>query len=83
MPAPPRRHRARPRPAAAPQRPPAPSRQPAPHRAAPRQAGSTPGGAAGAFNPTDVAWLQLHVAMTDRMLPVLDVVPAGTGDPAW
>ncbi|MFI7492850.1 DUF305 domain-containing protein [Micromonospora echinaurantiaca] len=45
--------------------------------------GSASGGAAGAFNPTDVAWLQLHVAMTDRMLPVLDVVPAGTGDPAW
>ncbi|SCG55470.1 protein of unknown function [Micromonospora echinaurantiaca] len=45
--------------------------------------GGASGGAAGAFNPTDVAWLQLHVAMTDRMLPVLDVVPAGTGDPAW
>lgn len=40
-------------------------------------------GEAGAFNATDVAWLQLHVAMTERLLPVLDLVPARTTDPAW
>ncbi|MEU8110900.1 DUF305 domain-containing protein [Micromonospora sp. NPDC048947] len=36
-----------------------------------------------AFNPTDIAWLQLTVAMTERLLPVLDLVPARTTDPAW
>ncbi|MFI6237704.1 DUF305 domain-containing protein [Micromonospora sp. NPDC050784] len=35
------------------------------------------------FNPTDIAWLQLTVAMTERLLPVLDLVPARTTDPAW
>lgn len=36
-----------------------------------------------AFNPTDIAWLQLTVAMTERLLPVLDLVPTRTTDPAW
>ncbi|MCG5441462.1 DUF305 domain-containing protein [Micromonospora sp. NIE79] len=35
------------------------------------------------FNPTDIAWLQLTVAMTERLLPVLDLVPARTTDRAW
>ncbi|MEU4335301.1 DUF305 domain-containing protein [Micromonospora lupini] len=38
---------------------------------------------AGAFSPTDIAWLQLTAAMTDRLLPVLDLVPARTTDPTW
>ncbi|MEU8301790.1 DUF305 domain-containing protein [Micromonospora sp. NPDC048909] len=37
----------------------------------------------GPFSPTDVAWLQLTVAMTERVLPVLDLVPNGTTDPDW
>ncbi|MDG4810624.1 DUF305 domain-containing protein [Micromonospora sp. WMMD1120] len=51
--------------------------------------GSATGAGAGAtppppsFNPTDVAWLQLTVAMTERLLPVLDLVPGRTTDPAW
>ncbi|MBM0275665.1 DUF305 domain-containing protein [Micromonospora tarensis] len=44
---------------------------------------STPTGTAGPFNPTDIAWLQLTVAMAERLLPVLDSVPARTKDPAW
>ncbi|MGC4866212.1 DUF305 domain-containing protein [Micromonospora sp. DT53] len=40
-------------------------------------------GTAGSFNPTDIAWLQLTVAMTERLLPVLDLVPTRTTDPAW
>ncbi|MBQ0993910.1 DUF305 domain-containing protein [Micromonospora sp. H61] len=36
-----------------------------------------------AFNPTDIAWLQLTVAMTERLLHVLVLVPARTTDPAW
>ncbi|MBG6065146.1 DUF305 domain-containing protein [Micromonospora ureilytica] len=43
----------------------------------------TPTGTAGSFNPTDIAWLQLTVAMTERLLPVLDLVPTRTTDPAW
>ncbi|MFJ6167799.1 DUF305 domain-containing protein [Micromonospora orduensis] len=39
--------------------------------------------AAGAFSATDVAWLQLTAAMTQRLLPVLDLVPTHTADPAW
>ncbi|MEU7848866.1 DUF305 domain-containing protein [Micromonospora parva] len=37
----------------------------------------------GSFNPTDIAWLQLTAAMAERLLPVLDLVPARTTDPAW
>ncbi|RKN47602.1 DUF305 domain-containing protein [Micromonospora endolithica] len=42
---------------------------------------STP--TAGQFNATDIAWLQLTAAMTERLLPVLDMVPGRTTDPAW
>ncbi|MEU7800192.1 DUF305 domain-containing protein [Micromonospora arborensis] len=42
-----------------------------------------PMGTTGAFSPTDIAWLQLTVAMAERVLPVLDLVPARTTDPAW
>ncbi|MEV6371584.1 DUF305 domain-containing protein [Micromonospora musae] len=51
----------------------------------PNRTGDTPAVAAttGAFSPTDVAWLQLTVAMSERLLPVLDLVPARTTDPAW
>ncbi|TNH31762.1 DUF305 domain-containing protein [Micromonospora orduensis] len=38
-------------------------------------------GTAGPFSPTDIAWLQLTVAMAERVLPVLDLVPARTTDP--
>ncbi|MEU8255545.1 DUF305 domain-containing protein [Micromonospora inaquosa] len=44
---------------------------------------TTPTSTGTAFNPTDIAWLQLTVAMTERLLPVLDLVPARTTDPAW
>ncbi|MGV9213950.1 DUF305 domain-containing protein [Micromonospora sp. RB23] len=37
----------------------------------------------GAFSPTDIAWLQLTAAMAQRLLPVLDLVPAHTTDPTW
>ncbi|MEV7327614.1 DUF305 domain-containing protein [Micromonospora sp. NPDC093244] len=40
-------------------------------------------GAAGPFSATDIAWLQLTVAMAQRLLPVLDLVPTRTADPAW
>ncbi|MDG4781979.1 DUF305 domain-containing protein [Micromonospora sp. WMMD961] len=42
-----------------------------------------PASTAGPFSPTDVAWLQLTVAMAERLLPVLELVPARTTDPAW
>ncbi|GGO31921.1 DUF305 domain-containing protein [Micromonospora parathelypteridis] len=42
-----------------------------------------PTGTAGPFSPTDIAWLQLTVAMVERLLPVLDLVLARTTDPAW
>ncbi|MER7893057.1 DUF305 domain-containing protein [Micromonospora sp. NPDC094482] len=46
--------------------------------------GTAPGGTTiGAFSATDVAWLQLTVAMSERLLPVLDLVPDRTTDPAW
>jgi uncharacterized protein (DUF305 family) len=48
---------------------PAPS--PAP---APVAAGPTPSG-------TDIAWLQLLIAMNERIIPVLDLVPARAADP--
>ncbi|MET8280310.1 DUF305 domain-containing protein [Micromonospora sp. NPDC005174] len=35
------------------------------------------------FSPTDIAWLQLTAAMTQRLQPVLDLVPTRTTDPAW
>ncbi|MEK8104881.1 DUF305 domain-containing protein [Micromonospora sp. M12] len=37
----------------------------------------------GLFSPTDIAWLQLTVALDERVLPVLDMVPIRTTDPAW
>ncbi|WP_406079523.1 DUF305 domain-containing protein [Micromonospora sp. NBC_00858] len=40
-------------------------------------------GTAGPFSGTDIAWLQLTVAMAERLQPVLDLVPARTTDPAW
>jgi uncharacterized protein (DUF305 family) len=52
-----------------------------PVTAPPATTAPTPTGTA--FNPTDIAWLQLTVAMTERLLPVLDLVPARTTDPAW
>ncbi|MFC5923991.1 DUF305 domain-containing protein [Micromonospora vulcania] len=44
---------------------------------------AAPTGTAGGFSPTDIAWLQLTVAQIERLLPVLDLVPARTTDPAW
>ncbi|MGW3607760.1 DUF305 domain-containing protein [Micromonospora sp. NPDC005161] len=44
---------------------------------------AAPTGTTGPFSPTDTAWLQLTVAMAERVLPVLDLVPARTTDPAW
>ncbi|WP_433124674.1 DUF305 domain-containing protein [Micromonospora sp. CA-240977] len=44
---------------------------------------AAPGGSAGLFSPTDVAWLQLTVAMNERLLPVLDLMSSRTTDPAW
>ncbi|MCG5470739.1 DUF305 domain-containing protein [Micromonospora sp. LAH09] len=43
----------------------------------------SPSGTAGPFSATDIAWLQLTVAMNERLLPVLDMVPSRTTDPAW
>lgn len=37
----------------------------------------------GLFSPTDIAWLQLTVALDERVLPVLDMVPIRTTDQAW
>ncbi|MFI6256017.1 DUF305 domain-containing protein [Micromonospora zamorensis] len=59
----------------------------APSTAAPSTAGLagsvSPSGSASLFSPTDIAWLQLTVAMNERLLPVLDMVPGRTTDPAW
>ncbi|MET7959393.1 DUF305 domain-containing protein [Micromonospora zamorensis] len=43
----------------------------------------SPSGSAGLFSATDIAWLQLTVAMNERLLPLLDMVPSRTTDPAW
>ncbi|MFC0506913.1 DUF305 domain-containing protein [Micromonospora costi] len=68
------------------------SADPSDDRRAPAAASAPPGATtgtpvggttAGAFSATDVAWLQLTVAMAERLLPVLDLVPARTRDPAW
>ncbi|MEG3636913.1 DUF305 domain-containing protein [Micromonospora palythoicola] len=40
-------------------------------------------GTTGHFSATDIAWLQLSVAMAERLLPMLDLVPDRTADPAW
>ncbi|MEU8327408.1 DUF305 domain-containing protein [Micromonospora sp. NPDC048839] len=51
---------------------------------APAPVGSaSPSGSAGLFSATDIAWLQLTVAMNERLLPVLDLVPSRTTDPEW
>ncbi|MFF0151618.1 DUF305 domain-containing protein [Micromonospora sp. NPDC005203] len=50
--------------------------------AAPLGSGSA-SGSTGLFSATDIAWLQLTVAMNERLLPVLDVVSSRTTDPAW
>ncbi|MFG1836794.1 DUF305 domain-containing protein [Micromonospora sp. NPDC049175] len=44
---------------------------------------ASPSGSAGPFSATDVAWLQLTVAMNERLLPVLDLVSSRTTDSAW
>ncbi|MEO3769049.1 DUF305 domain-containing protein [Micromonospora sp. B9E7] len=49
----------------------------------PATVATAPTSTAGPFSPTDVAWLQLTVAMAERLLPVLELVPARTTDPAW
>jgi len=57
---------------------------PAPTSPAP-SASTTPSslsGSSGLFNSTDIAWLQLTVAMHERVLPMLDLVPRRTTDPA-
>jgi uncharacterized protein (DUF305 family) len=51
---------------------PAPSATPAPATSAP----------AGGFSVTDTAWLQLAIAMDERVLDMLDLVPARTKDAA-
>jgi len=38
--------------------------------------------AASGPNTTDIAWLQLLIAMNERLLPVFDLVPSRSGDPA-
>ncbi|SIM81444.1 DUF305 domain-containing protein [Micromonospora cremea] len=55
----------------------------APPAATRPSAAASPTGTAGPFSATDIAWLQLTVAMADRLLPVLDLMPARTTDPAW
>ncbi|GIG89301.1 DUF305 domain-containing protein [Plantactinospora endophytica] len=45
---------------------------------------ATPAGtpsASGPFNGTDIAWLQLTVAMHERVLPLLELVPERTAQP--
>jgi uncharacterized protein (DUF305 family) len=55
--------------------------------AEPPSAGGSPTavlpGTPGHFSATDIAWLQLSVAMAERLLPMLDLVPGRTADPAW
>ncbi|MEV4623018.1 DUF305 domain-containing protein [Asanoa sp. NPDC049573] len=41
-----------------------------------------PGPSSTGPNTTDIAWLQLLIAMNERLLPVLDLVPPRSGDPA-
>ncbi|GAA2186207.1 DUF305 domain-containing protein [Micromonospora lupini] len=54
-----------------------------PPTAAPVVATPSNASSAGAFSPTDIAWLQLTAAMTQRLLPVLELVPTRTTDPTW
>ncbi|MET8318523.1 DUF305 domain-containing protein [Micromonospora sp. NPDC005189] len=54
-----------------------------PLTAPPNQVPSATAGPTSQFSATDIAWLQLTVAMTERLLPVLDMVPSRTTDPAW
>ncbi len=44
--------------------------------------GPGPDPAASGPNTTDIAWLQLLIAMNERLLPVFDLVPSRSGDPA-
>ncbi|MEV0721052.1 DUF305 domain-containing protein [Asanoa sp. NPDC050611] len=59
----------------------------APDRTAPGAAGSPsvsagdPAAGSGP-NTTDIAWLQLLIAMNERLLPLFDLVPSRSGDPA-
>ncbi|MCX5065591.1 DUF305 domain-containing protein [Micromonospora lupini] len=55
----------------------------APQSAAPAASTASNVSSPGAFSPTDIAWLQLTAAMTQRLLPVLDLVPTRTTDPTW
>ncbi|WP_422772287.1 DUF305 domain-containing protein [Plantactinospora sp. WMMC1484] len=50
----------------------------------PGPAANPPGtpGSSSPFNGTDIAWLQLTVAMHERVLPLLDLVPERTTEPA-
>jgi uncharacterized protein (DUF305 family) len=63
---------------------PAPPANPSP--ATPSPAASSPASAPGApasgFSVTDTAWLQLTIAMDERALKMLDLMPARTTDPA-
>ncbi|GIJ11517.1 DUF305 domain-containing protein [Micromonospora andamanensis] len=60
--------------------PPAPAAEPAVPGGSPTTAFP---GAAGQFNGTDTAWLQLTVAMAERLLPMLALVPNRATDPSW
>ncbi|GIJ81111.1 protein of unknown function [Micromonospora phaseoli] len=60
-----------------------PSPASAPPPVAPTSEAVPPQGSSGPFGATDIAWLQLTVAMAERLLPVLDLVPARTTDRAW
>ncbi|MEV2239375.1 DUF305 domain-containing protein [Micromonospora sp. NPDC049891] len=60
--------------------PPAPAADPAAPGGSPTAAFP---GVAGQFNGTDIAWLQLTVAMAERLLPMLALVPNRTTDPSW
>lgn len=52
-------------------------REPAPQATAPVTTAPATG-----FSVTDTAWLQLTIAMDERALKVLDLMPARTADPA-
>jgi len=61
-------------------RPPSTPVQPSPAADQPSPAAGA-SGQPGGFSTTDVAWLQLAIAMDERFLQVLELVPGRTGEP--
>jgi uncharacterized protein (DUF305 family) len=45
-------------------------------------AATTPAGAAGSFGGTDLAWVEINIAMDEQLLPLLELAPTHGANPA-